>query len=106
MLQDDRQALKILDKTVCMVNGHYEVGMLWKSEETWLPDKRNMAAAQLRTLKRKLDKNAELRGKYKAFVDDYLEKGYARKLIVEETARWTNKTWILKILKERQKSTK
>jgi hypothetical protein len=95
MSQDDRQALKILDKTVCMVNGHYEVGMLWKSEETWLPDNRNMAAAQLRTLRRKLDKNAELRGKYKAFVDDYLEKGYARKLTVEETAGRTNKTWYL-----------
>ncbi|CAB4010492.1 Hypothetical predicted protein, partial [Paramuricea clavata] len=95
MSQNDRQALKILDKTVRMVNGHYEVGMLWKSDETWLPDNRNMAAAQLRTLRRKLDKNAELRGKYEVFVDDYLEKGYTRKLTVEETARRTNKTWYL-----------
>ena len=86
MSQNDRQALTILNKTVRMVNGHYEVGMLWKSEETWLPDNRNMAAAQLQTLRRKLDKNAELRENYKAFVDDYLEKGYARKLTVEETA--------------------
>jgi hypothetical protein len=51
-----------------------------------------MTAMQLRTLRRKLDKNAELCGKYKAFVDDYLEKGYAPKLTVEETARRANKT--------------
>jgi hypothetical protein len=47
------------------------------------------------TLSEENFKNAELRGKYKAFVDDYLEKGYARKLTVEETARRTNKTWYL-----------
>ena len=54
-----------------------------------------MAAAQLQTLRRKLDKNAKLCEKYKAFVDDHLEKGYAQKLTVEETARQTNKTWYL-----------
>ena len=35
---EDQGALKRMENSVCVVGGHYEVGMLWKSDTPWLPN--------------------------------------------------------------------
>ena len=40
-----------MEKSVCVVGGHYEVGMLWKSD--WLPNNKQKAEARLQSLKKK-----------------------------------------------------
>ena len=35
----DQEAKKRMQNSVCVVGGHYEVGMLWKSDTPWLPNK-------------------------------------------------------------------
>ena len=32
----DQEAKKRMQNSVCVVGGHYEVGMLWKSDTPWL----------------------------------------------------------------------
>ena len=53
MSVQDREALGKLNRSVRLVDGHYEVGMLWKHKSPWLPNNRMTALARLRSLKRR-----------------------------------------------------
>ncbi|EDX15406.1 GD15332 [Drosophila simulans] len=72
---DDVRALRILEDTTNRVGRRYQTGLLWKDDEVRLPDSYNMA------LKR-LVQNEARRGlrAYKGIMDDYMKKGYARRL--------------------------
>ena len=48
---EDQESLNKMKNSVRLVNGHYSVGMLWKSEDPWLPDNRQMAEARLQSLR-------------------------------------------------------
>ena len=48
---EDQGALKRMKNSVCVVGGHYEVEMLWKSD--WLPNNKQKAEARLQSLKKK-----------------------------------------------------
>lgn len=54
-----------------------------------------IAEIRLRHLRRRLERDQELKRKYLTIIDDYVEKGYARKLTDEETKIRSNKTWYL-----------
>ena len=68
--------------------------MLWKSENTWLPDNRQMAEVRLRSLK-KLQHDDNFHQKYGDFMDNLINKRYARRVSAEETNRRCNFTWYL-----------
>ena len=59
MSVEDQEALKRMENSVRVVDGHYEVGMLWKSVTPWLPNNRQMAEARLQSLKRKLQRDTK-----------------------------------------------
>ena len=40
-----------MENSVCVVGGHYEVEMLWKSD--WLPNNKQKTEARLQSLKKK-----------------------------------------------------
>ena len=84
-----------MESSVQVVDGHYEVGMLWKSVTPWLPNNRQMAEARLQSLKRKLQRDETFHRKYREFMENLIERGYARKLTEEEAARRSRKTWYL-----------
>ena len=44
---EDQESLNKMKNSVRLVNGHYSVGMLWKSEDPYLPENRQMAEARL-----------------------------------------------------------
>ena len=89
---EDRRALKIMEDSICMVDGHYQVSILWNP---WLPNNRPMAEARLRPVKRKLQKNKDLHRKYRGFIDKLEERRYARRLIEDEAVKQSSKTWYL-----------
>ena len=95
MLVQDREALGKLNSSVRLVDGHYEVGMLWKHENPWLPNNRMTAVARLRSLRRRLCADEQLCYKYRNFMDDLLTKGYARKLTEDEAAARSPRKWYL-----------
>ena len=95
MSVQDREALGKLNSSVRLVDGHYEVGMLWKHENPWLPNNRMTAVARLRSLRRRLSADEQLCCKYRNFMDDLLTKGYARKLTEDEAAARSPRTWYL-----------
>ncbi|KAK3747005.1 hypothetical protein QZH41_011961, partial [Actinostola sp. cb2023] len=92
VLVEDRRAEKILKDTIKLVDGHYETGLLWKDDSPHLPDNRVIAEARLKSLKRKFQRDQEFEEKYRKVVQDYINRGYARKLSRDEAETKSAKT--------------
>ena len=91
----DQEAKKRMENSVCVVGGHYEVGMLWKSDTPWLPNKKQTVEARLQSLKRKLKRDENFHRKYRELMENLIQKGYARKMTEEEMVRRSQRTWYL-----------
>jgi len=93
--QDDKRSMDILEKTTVRVGDRFETGLLWKSQDFMMPD--SLPNAQLRLLccEKKMDKDLAYGAKYKEKMDEYLAKGYIRKLKPEEAAIRTERTWYM-----------
>ncbi|XP_075241658.1 uncharacterized protein LOC142336633 [Convolutriloba macropyga] len=77
--ENDKRAIEILESTTKIVDGHYQIGLLWK-QGAFLPNNRCLALKQLDQLDQKLSKNPILNEKYQATLDAVLEKGYVVKV--------------------------
>ena len=66
-----------MESTVKKIDGHYQMGLLWKFEEPFLPYYRPLAEARLQQLKRRLNKDDALKHKNKETIQTYLDKEYA-----------------------------
>ena len=84
----DRKAREIMESSVRLVDGHYVMGMPWRLEEPYLPNNRLLALSRLRNLQRKFDRDADYCVRYKAVIQDYIDKGYACQVPPEESVRW------------------
>ena len=91
----DQEALKRMENSVCVVGGHYEGGMLWKSDTPWLPNNRQTAEVRLQFLKRKLKRDENIHRKYRKFMESLIQKRYARNMTEEEALRRSQRTWYL-----------
>ena len=92
---EDKRAEKVIQDTIGKIDGHYKMGLLWKHSDPRLPDNRSVAEIRFRHLRRRLERDQDLKEKYLAIINDYVEKGYARKLAPEETKVRSSKTWYL-----------
>ena len=94
---EDKRALKIIEDTTCLIDGHYEVGLLWKDDEPRLPNNRDMANQRSESLRHRLRKsgNEEMAAKYCEAMDGYINKGFARKLSEEELTSESDTCWYL-----------
>ncbi|KAJ8023742.1 hypothetical protein HOLleu_36272 [Holothuria leucospilota] len=77
---EDRRARSMMEATVQLKEGHYEIGMPWKNFPPDLSDNRGMAMSRLMGLKGRFRRDAGLYDQYKVQVRDYLDKGYAREV--------------------------
>ncbi|KAK3726367.1 hypothetical protein QZH41_006069 [Actinostola sp. cb2023] len=92
---EDKKALEILENTVKHLGDRYEVGMLWRDQDVEFPDNRVMAEKRLKSTERRLKRDETLAVKYCAIIDDYVNKGYAKKLSPKEASMPTCKQWFL-----------
>ena len=69
--------------------------MLWKSDTPWRPNSKKTAEARLQSLKRKLKRDENFHRKYREFMENLIQKGYARKMTEEEAVRRSQRTWYL-----------
>ena len=91
--REDRLALKIMKDSIKIVNGHFQLPLLWRHKNVFLPDNRAMAEKRLESLKRRLSKDESLHKKYAGVMQDYIEKGYAEK--VRDDGKRNACTWFL-----------
>ena len=77
---EDKEALKKMESSVKQVNGHYQLSLPWKYENPYLPNDKYLAEARLKMLKRRLHKDEDLYEKYTRSINEYVDKGYARRV--------------------------
>ena len=90
MSVEDRRAIAYLEKSTKLVDGHYVAPMLW-AEDSSLPNNFGLAAKRLELLSKRFQRDNLLYEKYKSNIEEFLSKGYARKLTKAEISNNNNR---------------
>ncbi|XP_062715374.1 uncharacterized protein LOC134291519 [Aedes albopictus] len=94
---DDHRANELLETLTRNTNGRYECGLLWRYDNVRLPDSKPMALRRWECLDRRMQRDDDLAQVLNAKINDYLAKGYIRKLTAEELESPCNRVWYLPI---------
>ena len=86
----DQRALKLIETSICLRDGPYQMGLLHKDDNPVLPYNRALPEVRLQNLKRSFHGDPELEVKYRAVIEDCLDKGYTRSQSKEEDAAVSN----------------
>ena len=92
---EDRRAEKLLLKTTNWRGDRYETGLLWRSDKVSLPDNYMVALHRLKGMEKKLARQPATAVAYQQTFQEYVDKGYARKLNSEEERVNDQKRWFL-----------
>ena len=94
--REDRQFLKIVEDGMYHRDDmHYEMLLPFREKNVQLPNNRPQAEQRLHGLKKRLQGVATYRADYVKFMTEFIEKGYARKVKVEELPHQDGKFWCL-----------
>ena len=94
--REDRQFLKIVEDGIHHRDDmHYEMPLPFREKNVQLPNNRPQAEQRLHGLKKRLQGDARYRADYVRFMTEIIEKGYARKVKVEELPHQEEKAWYL-----------
>lgn len=94
--REDRQFLKIVEDGIHHRDDmHYEMPLPFREKNVQLPNNRPQAEQRLHGLKKRLQGDARYRADYVRFMTEIIEKGYARKVKVEELTHQEGKAWYL-----------
>lgn len=92
----DEKAVEVFNLTTTKLDDqHFETGLLWNSDVINLPKSRLTAERRLHCIEKKMDRNGDFSKAYCKKIDEYVEKGYAVKLSIEESKIETPRTWYL-----------
>ena len=80
MSLDDKRALEIMESSAVHKEGHYEIALPWRYSPSCLPNNRVLAEHRLKLLRRRFVKDPYLFQKYSFFIDNLLDKDYARQV--------------------------
>ena len=92
---EDKRALEVMERTLKMVDGHYQIALPWRYDPPYLPNNRVVAERRGLLLKKRLLRDEALREKYKATMTDYIEKGHAERIPEEELEVNDRPVWYL-----------
>jgi hypothetical protein len=84
---DDLEAEEKVKNSLRYIDSPYEVGIPWKKDEPRLENNYNLAYKRLEALKQSLKRRPNVADSYQRVIEDYLSKGYIRKLTHEEEKR-------------------
>ena len=90
-----QRAEDILKSTTKRVGQRFETGLLWKTDSFTYPEILKMAYKRLTSTEKKLKKDPALAETYSKRIEDYILKGYARKLTPEEIEMRHGRIWYL-----------
>ena len=80
---EDERALQILKRATRLKDWRYEVDILWRNNNPELRNNHVQAEKRLQQLKGRLQQSPEFATQYKSVMNDYIDKGYAVKLLEE-----------------------
>ena len=77
---EDRRAKAIMDSSVKLKEGHYEIGLPWKYDDPSLPNNKPMVEKRLDYLKKRLEREHALHERYKTTMEEYISKGHTKRV--------------------------
>jgi hypothetical protein len=92
MSRQDKMAEAKLEEHKRVVNGKYELPMLWADENADLPNNYALAKQRFRSLEKRLKANPDLLRMYNEVITGYLDKGYARVMTPDEVKQTSSRT--------------
>ena len=95
MSKDDKRALATLENGTTFDGRKYIVPMLWDDPLCSLPNNYGIALKRFNFIRRRLRANDEMREGYYAKMAHYVNKGFARRMSVEQAKRRPPKAWVL-----------
>ena len=95
MSVEDKRALAIMEQSVKLEDGHYQIALPWRQYPQFLPYNRFMAERRLQSLKNRLLLDGELLENYKATMEQYLTMGHARRVPLDEINVQDKPLWYL-----------
>ena len=104
---DEKAALQKAERSFRFIDGRYEVGVPWKEDSHGMVNNHKMAMKRLQNAEKRLLKNPDVFKAYDEVIDQYLDKGYIRKVPVSE--KQPDSKWYLPhfaILKPNKATTK
>ena len=73
-----------MDQKAVKVGGLYELPLPLKDEDIWLPNNRAAAMKHLEFLRRKFEKDDRFFNEYKRFMEELVERGYAKNVTAKD----------------------
>ncbi|XP_053696951.1 uncharacterized protein LOC128744165 [Sabethes cyaneus] len=91
----DQRAVEVMKNTTQQIEQGYEIGLLWKEDEVNFPNSFPGALSRLLSQEKRMKNDSNLRKWYNDKIDEYVEKGYARKLSPADSVKLTPTTFYL-----------
>ena len=79
--------MKKVEKSMQNENKMYRVDIPWKENEPSLPDNYGMALHRLEKTEKRLKRSPYVAAAYSQCIEQYIERGYVRKIAVHEQSR-------------------
>ena len=95
MSVEDKRALAVMEQSVKLEDGHYQIALPWRQYPPFLPFNRFMAERRLQSLKNRFLLDGELLENYKATMEQYLTMGHARRVPFDEINVQDKPLWYL-----------
>ena len=93
---EDRISYNVMQTEICEANGYYQLPSLWKNNyPELLLNNLSVAQRRLVSLRRRLERDADLKAKYVKVIDSYLSNGYAQKVPQSEEIDNEGAVWYL-----------
>ena len=82
--KEEQESLNLVKESIQFKDNHYQVSLPWKENPATLPENYNMAKRRLENTEKKLLKNPKIGVAYNQVIDEYIQKGYVRKIPDDE----------------------
>ena len=92
---EDKRALKMMEQSLKVVNGHFQVGLSWQTNPPYLPNNRLMVERRAGLLKKRLLRDEDLFSKYNATMNEYIKEGHAKRVPTDELQPGDRPVWYL-----------
>ncbi|XP_062605642.1 uncharacterized protein LOC134267449 [Saccostrea cucullata] len=92
---NDRKFLDLVSKSICFEDGHYQIGLPFKSNDVRLPNNKKQAEQRLSSLVKRFNHDENFHSEYCEFMNKIMYDGYAIKVSTEDTEQVDGKVWYL-----------
>jgi hypothetical protein len=93
--QEDKRFMEKIQRDTEYVNGHYVIPLPFRDDDVHMPSNKEQVILRANWLKKKLTKNSKFCQDYTKFMNDILQKGYARRVPDEYRIPEEGKVWYL-----------